>query len=376
MRTRSKLSICSLLLTCAMFSACSHTEASSASMPGVDPTQAKRVLVVMNVADPDSVKIATYYCKARGIPIENKVVINVASKDEIDDNGYKLDIETPIHLNILKNKNPIDYIVLTKGVPIRLNYVHGYSVDAKLAVMDKDMTPIVIDGNKITRGMLRDAANPYYGMNEPFSHKKFGLFLVTRLDGYTTEDCLKLVDNSMAAKPNKGPFLFDPDFYKHNQSATFGATDDTLALAKDVMTQKGFNVVFSDPRSFVSLPEPLAGYCSWGSNDVKWKPEEYQKLRFLPGAICETFVSTGGRTFTPTTGGQSLIADLIKHGVTGVKGYVSEPFTFALCHPEILFDRYTSGYNLADSFYMASPVIAWKDLVIGDPLCSPYPKKK
>ena len=69
-----------------------------------------------------------------------------------------------------------------------------------------------------------------------------------------------------------------------------------------------------------------------------------------------------------------MIADLIQQGVTGVKGYVSEPYTGALARPDILFDRYTTGYTLAESFYMASPMIKWKDVVVGDPLCCPYRK--
>jgi hypothetical protein len=58
--------------------------------------------------------------------------------------------------------------------------------------------------------------------------------------------------------------------------------------------------------------------------------------------------------------------------VTGVKGYVAEPFSVALCPADILFDRYTAGYTLAESFYMAVPFLKWKDIVIGDPLCAPY----
>jgi uncharacterized protein (TIGR03790 family) len=117
------------------------------------------------------------------------------------------------------------------------------------------------------------------------------------------------------------------------------------------------------------------GYASWGSNDGAFSLDAYRRLRFQPGSIAETFVSTSGRTFRRTSGGQSLVADLIEQGLTGVKAYVSEPFTVALAKPEILFDRYTSGYNLAESFYMASPLAGWKDIVVGDPLCRPYPRK-
>ena len=116
------------------------------------------------------------------------------------------------------------------------------------------------------------------------------------------------------------------------------------------------------------------GYASWGSNDRRFDKEKYRGNRFLPGSIAETAVSTSARTFVPTEEGQSLIGDLIKSGVTGVKGYVAEPGLFAVARPSILFDRYVSGYNLAESFYMASQVIYWRDVVIGDPLAAPYAK--
>jgi hypothetical protein len=74
----------------------------------------------------------------------------------------------------------------------------------------------------------------------------------------------------------------------------------------------------------------LMGYCSWGSNDPKFDEKGYLMLRFNPGAIAETAVSTSARTFLPTSGGQSLIADLIHGRVTGVKGYCDEPLLQAI----------------------------------------------
>ena len=92
-------------------------------------------------------------------------------------------------------------------------------------------------------------------------------------------------------------------------------------------------------------------------------------------------VAVGGNaTYTDYGVGSSVApistdrADLIVQGATGVKGYVSEPYTFALCRVDILFDRYTSGRNLAESFWAATPLLKWKDIVIGDPLCAPYAK--
>ena len=119
----------------------------------------------------------------------------------------------------------------------------------------------------------------------------------------------------------------------------------------------------------------LLGYVSWGSNDRHYDAAAYHSLRFAPGAICETAVSTSARTFLPTKGGQSLIADLIAQGVTGAKGYTDEPLLQAVASPSILFDRYTRGWTLAESFYAASRFVGWEDIVIGDPLCRPYGRK-
>jgi hypothetical protein len=54
------------------------------------------------------------------------------------------------------------------------------------------------------------------------------------------------------------------------------------------------------------------------------------------------------------------------------KGYVDEPLLQANASPTIVMDRYTSGYTMAESFYAASHFVGWEDVVIGDPLCSPY----
>ena len=69
----------------------------------------------------------------------------------------------------------------------------------------------------------------------------------------------------------------------------------------------------------------------------------------------------------------ALIADLIAQGVSGVKGYTDEPLVQAVASPSIVFDRYTRGWTLAESFYAGSALVGWQDLVIGDPLARAYP---
>jgi uncharacterized protein (TIGR03790 family) len=146
----------------------------------------------------------------------------------------------------------------------------------------------------------------------------------------------------------------------------------TLFASAERLRRYGLDVQIDSTTTFAAPTTPVIGYASWGSNDARFDDAAYHAVRFLPGALAETFVSTSARTFGPSTGGQSKIADLIAQGVTGVKGYVSEPYTVALANPDILFDHYVHGFNLAESFYSASLMVLWKDIVIGDPLCSPY----
>jgi uncharacterized protein (TIGR03790 family) len=95
---------------------------------------------------------------------------------------------------------------------------------------------------------------------------------------------------------------------------------------------------------------------------------------WVDGAVGDTYVSTGGRSFRYPTGyGQSLVADLIKDGISGVKGYVYEPYLSAVAHPDILFERYTKGWALGESFLAASEIgTSWMDLILGDPKVAPY----
>lgn len=355
-------SLSSLLLLAA---ACAPQEPVIGVLDAKADPQARRVLLVVNRASADSLQVGRYYAAKRRVPRSNVLLVETVASDNIPEADFER-LKGAIRTRVKASKSRIDFIVLTKGVPIRIKDNSGYSTDAHIAAMDLPVR--AIQGR--TDREFRQALSPYFNKREPFSSKKFGFYLVTRLDGYTAADAKRLVDNALAAKREQGPFLLDAAPAKSTEG--YAPLHRGLVIAAAMLAKEGFVARLDATAEFVLPDGPLAGYASWGSNDPKFSLETYQKLRFKPGAIAETFVSTSARTFRRTEGGQSLVADLIEQGVTGVKGYVSEPYTFALARPEILFERYTSGFNLAESFYMASPLLKWKDVVVGDPLCSPY----
>src|SRR5205085_403626 len=57
-------------------------------------------------------------------------------------------------------------------------------------------------------------ANPYFAgaapqpNGKPFTHEAYDIFLVTRLDGFTVEDVIHLIDRGIAPKTD-GKFVFD-----------------------------------------------------------------------------------------------------------------------------------------------------------------------
>jgi len=356
----------------------------AASLPAGAPvpqSEVDHVLVVKNADSADSKEIADYYISKRHVPTVNVAVIHSPEGDDISTADYKKLIEAPIRAQIAKAGqagHTIDYIILTRGIPIRLNEGR-YSVDAFLVTTDLSMEPI--NEGKLDEPSLRRCMNPYYDKSTPFSHEKYNMYLVTRLTGYTAADAKKLVDRSIEAKPQKGLFFFDGAENRSEQA--YGDLQGGMRKVSETLKTKGYNALYDPTSAFRAPQQPLAGYCGWGTNDDHYDDGQYRSLKFFPGAIAETFVSTSARSFQRrlvrnpderNPNGQSVIADLIDDGVTGVKGYVSEPYTFALARPTILFDHYVSGMNLAESFYAASPILKWKDLVVGDPLCRPYRK--
>ena len=376
------------------------------------------VLVVYNSNSLISTAIARDYQAKRAV--KNAVAVQCrdaaieTANESLPYDEYKTSIEAPVRAYLATHPG-INFIVLTKGVPLRIigaetgsreyhrlnwfaNVWNGTqlraSVDGHLAALgysDKaDEQTIDITGSGATGCAW---LNHYYNADEPFSHAKFGGYLVTRLDGYTKGDAERLVARALEAEKAviDGKVLFDAelDFGPGDKNAvldTYTADHPILSespwstynaameRAHDLLDQRGIPNDLELGRVFIGNRSDLIGYFSWGSNDSHFTDSAYQSLRFAPGSIGDTAVSTSARTFLPTNdGGQSLIADLVAHGLTCVKGDTDEPLLQACASPSILLERYTSGYTMAESFYMSSHFVGWEDVCIGDPLCCPYP---
>ena len=353
----------------------------------------ENVAVVINEASPDSVKVGEYYIKARSIPAANVIRLKTTTEESIQPEAYTLTIQAPISAALLQ-RNLLDrvlYIVLTKGVPLRLLGTGGpegtvASVDSELTLLYRRLTR----RNVLVRGKI---ANPYYlgdrpvAEARPFTHRDHDIFLVSRLDGFTADEAISLVVKAQQPSRDGRVVLDQRDALVNRQG------EDWLALAAQNLTQAGYGsrvTLETTPKPARGI-SPVIGYFSWGSTDPQNRVR-VTMMDFSPGALAATFVSTDARTFkeppaswTPTNvndrnqffegSPQSLVGDLIREGATGVAGQVSEPYLESAVRPNVLFPAYLSGMNLVESFYLAIPHLSWQTVVIGDPLCAPFPRK-
>ncbi len=347
------------------------------ALPAAAQTAAN-VLLVQNKQSFISRRIAAHYIRQRKIPLANVVTIDTPANEEITRAVYDKDIEGPIHAFLAQNKltDQISYIVTTMGVPLRIQGTEDglmadrASVDSELAAMYGRRKGL----DWPTKGALH---NPFYGQTEvAFNHRSFPMYLVTRLAGYDFDDVRGLIDRALIAR-NTGMFVIDAK----GDDPTPG---NGWLRAAATLLPKG-RVILDDSSKVLYDQKNVIGYASWGSNDYDRK-NRHLHYEWLPGAIATEFVSTNARTFQkpPETWNlgnwqnvgtwfagspQTMIADLVHEGVTGIAGHVYEPFLGLNPRPDLLLPAYFHGKNLAESYYLSMPGISWQGVVIGDPLC-------
>ena len=386
------------------------------SISAFSQTLQSRVLVIRNTNSQISMAVADDYMLRRNV---NKV-LNINCNDNSTDSDfdyldyqyYVSTIENPIK-NYLLNHPEIDFIVFTKGIPIHIYnapnkpYNGLCSIDSRISALgyENSITSRIVNISDLDYGNTfvgQCFANKFWNSSQRFSHSTFGGYLVTRLDGYSQDDAISLTTRSLQAEANmvngktiSGDILLDacadfgfpnepqpysiyPTNYVEGQTinitteGAFGLYNVDMQESANDLISNSIGVQFEKTNVFIGNINNLKGYVSWGSNDTNYNAKSYNSLGFSVGALGETAVSTSARTFLPTIGGQSLIANLISQGITGIKGYTDEPLLVAVASPKILFNRYTNGWTLAESFYAASRLVGWMDLVIGDPICRAY----
>jgi len=369
---------------------------SLAAAPAVHGQSAENVAVVVNDNSADSQRIAEHYARTRGLPPSNVLRIQTSSDEAIGRDAYVRTIEQPLALAIRRAglQDRLLYLVLTKGVPLRIIGTTG--LNGTLASVDSELTLLYrrMVGQPTTPEGKVD--NPYYlggreiGEARPFSHREHDIYLVTRIDAFTVDQALAVIDRAQApameGRATEGKIVLD-------QRGSAGIGDRWLEQAARRLAEPGqqSRVVLETAAKPARDEKAVLGYYSRGSSDPANRVRSVG-MGFIPGSIAASLASFDARTFRqppddwrPTAlpdkatwfegSGDPLIGDLLRDGVTGVAGQVGEAYLLGAVRPEILFPAYLAGFNLAEAFYLAVPTLSWQTVVVGDPLCAPFGRK-
>jgi uncharacterized protein (TIGR03790 family) len=363
------------------------------AVPRLGSTQtAENVAVIINTNSAESQRIADHYVRVRGLPESNVIRIQTSTNDAIERDAYVKTIEQPIGLAIRRAglQDRLLYLVLTKGIPLRIAGTTGSagtsaSVDSELTLLYRRLAgqPVSLQG---------PVDNPYYLASgnfadaRPFSHREHDIYLVTRIDAFTVEQALALIDRAQMPS-TEGRVVLD-------QRGTTGSGDQWLSQAATRLEEHGqqSRVVLESTPKAARGEKAVLGYYSWGASDPENRVRSVG-MDFVAGSIAANLASFDARTFRqppeswrPTGSpdraawfegsGDALLGDLIREGVTGVSGQVGEAYMRGAIRPQILFPAYLSGFNLAEAFYMALPTLSWQAVIVGDPLCAPFKRQQ
>ena len=322
------------------------------------------VLIVVNSRSRESLEIGNAYRRAREIPYRQLLVLNTSTAFAVPYPTYQNEIENPIrdYLKAQQLEDAITCIVLTRGMPQLVNIQHGVAVASLLATLEMPNRG---------RGDAR-LPNPYHLAPTAFTHRQDnlrGMYLVTVLNGYNVEDIRNLIAQGVGADDTapEGRFIFQANSRTAQQAGT----------AVELLNQRGLQVemVNAPPRDSSNL----MGYFS-GSIFSGLTRQMVTSCGFRPGAIVDLAqnFSAAEQNFdeneTPILLPASWFVRAGAAGILGVVGDADMKTMPAGSHQETLFDRYTSGFSLAESFYSALPYLNWQNIILGDPLCAPYAK--
>ena len=337
---------------------------------------AANILLLVNDNSADSKAIARYYAEKRNIPDTNVCHIRTREEASIPRDVFEREILQPVaeHLRTGGLQDRILYIVTTLGLPVVVAGDGGpagdmASVDSELALVYR----YLVTGRFPSYSRIE---NPYFAVEfsadafRPFIRRDFDIYLVTRLTGATAIDAALLVDRALAtAAP--GGFYFD-----------LASAQQTLALewaqqAAAALIKAGCQATVENTGKVLESQTAVQGYLNQGTADANLA-DRIPHLVWNAGALATVFDKATAAEWPEKSAGAgpaTVAARYVESGVTGFGAYVGDPAQDGYLRPQILFPAYASGYNLTEAFYAASRYVGWRQVIIGDPLASPYAKK-
>ena len=350
-------------------------------------------VVVFNSNSRESADLAKFYAQKRGIAADHLVGLACSSDEEISRDEYDRTVATPLRARFKERKwwtvrespdapptvtaNSIRFIALIKGMPLKIRGAGDYpgdkrsdspigsrneaSVDSEIAVLARILPEI--------SGVVR---NPYFQSYRPIAEIPDAVFmLVSRLDAPNAETVRRMITDAIEVEKNGlwGRAYVDG---ANNTSPGLQTGDKWLAEIPEQLRKAGVPVVYDNHPDTFPDGYPIgdcALYYGW-YKDAVTGPFAQPHFRFVRGAVAVHIHSFSASTLRNAAA--NWAAPLVTQGAAATLGNVYEPYLQLTTNLSILNDRLLHGFTFAESAYMATPVLSWMQVMIGDPLYRPY----
>lgn len=243
------------------------------------------------------------------------------------------------------------------------------------AALDSEL-PLVLAESYLKAKWL---PNPFlfkYDKNPVIKQIRDQTIPVARLDGPTPWLAKRLVDDAILTEQNglKGVFYVDArGIIGSDQGAVYEEYDKSLRRLHEMISEKSsMKVVFDDKSQLFaenSCPD-AALYCGWYSLGKYIDSFKWQK-----GAVGFHVASSEASTLREK-GSEVWCKRMLEEGVAATIGPVQEPYLDSFPPPDVFFPLLMTGkLPLIEVYYRSIPHLSWRQILIGDPLYTPFKKQ-
>lgn len=355
---------------------------------------AASTIVVYNKTALDSLELARFYAKQRGIPSDHVIGLTCLADEEISREQYDAEIAGPLretfkargwwvlretpeqHSAIVSTS--IRFVVLIKGMPLKIKPTAGaYAGDEpgpgpvgnrNEASVDSELTTLGL----FSRQISGPVGNPYFQSFKPITEiDNAALLLVCRLDAPTTAIVRRMITDSIAAEKNGlwGRAYVDG---AHNASPGFKVGEEWLTEIPQQLHKVGVPVIYDDSPAIFPDGYPMtdcALYYGWYAGNIAG-PFNQPDFRFARGAIAVHIHSFSAATLRDPNA--NWVGPLLARGAAASLGNVYEPYLQLTPQLNIFNDHLLHGFTFAESAYSSIYVLSWMSVMVGDPLYRPY----
>ena len=364
------------------------------SCRGEPPPLTASTIVVFNKASPDSVELAKFYAKQRGIARDHIVGLACSTDEEITRVEYETAIARPLR-DIFRQRGwwkyhvtdtgeervsatAIQFVAMMKGMPLKIRptetpFPGDEPGEAPIAnhneaCVDSELSILAFGTRQISGAVPNPYFQSYRGIREFDSAM---LLLVCRLDGPTAAIVKRMIVDAIAAEKN-GPWGRAYVDASHGVAPGAALGDAWLAQIPQQLHKVGIPVVYDDSPGVFPAGYPVTDcslYYGWYTGQVTG-PFAEPDFKFVPGAIAVHIHSFSATTLRDPNA--NWVAPLLAHGAAATMGNVYEPFLQLTPHLDVFNDRLLHGFTFAESAYMSIQALSWMSVMVGDPLYRPY----